>query len=316
MGAEGAPPAAVPPGVISTKPLVAALPPFPSAPPPVGAAPSSPAIAAAPATPPKLTAAVAPSLKALAPTAAAVPNLPATTAVKLTAPSAPGAELPENSSAFKAGIWIVSTLVVVVVGVVAFFAYRFLQPKVEPAAALVAPKPVVPPAKLAPTAVATEPPAHQVVVADPQSLPGKMVGKARDIAAAHDQSGQVNGVGEVLGDPPETPLPARSTPPTHAASTPASQRDIPLDASTPPQEAMVDKPAAPPASIAFRTFVANLRVSGVFQGEPGRALLNGRTIRIGEVADNTLGIRLSRLDYDRKILYFEDNSGATMQRRY
>lgn len=144
-----------------------------------------------------------------------------------------------------------------------------------------------------------------------------MVGKARDVVAARDQSGQVSGVGEIMGDPPDTPSPAPSTTarPTKGKP-PVAARNIPIDASAPPQESAVDKPAAPPPSIAFRTFVANLRVSGVFQGEPGRALLNGHTISVGEFADTNLGIRLIRLDSDRKILYFEDSAGSSMQRRY
>jgi len=145
-----------------------------------------------------------------------------------------------------------------------------------------------------------------------------MVGKARDVVAAREQSGQVSGVGEILGDMPDTPAPAAAPKTSRPmGSSPAvAARDTPLDASTPPLEAVVDKPAAPPPSVAFRTFVSNLRVSGVFQGEPGRALLNGKTIRVGDVADNTLGIRLVRLDPERKMLYFEDNAGSTMQRRY
>lgn len=323
-GSEGAP-ASPPPGVISTKPLIAALPPSAGVPAPaIGDLSSSPA--AAPGSLPKITTTVAPAIKVVSPALAATvssPGLPSS--ARLSSPSSPGeaAQLPENTRAFKAGIWVVTTLVVVVAAGGALFAYRFLHPKEEASAPLTVRKPPVAPHKAdTPAASVAETPApavaptHEPVVAAPQSLPGKMVGKARDVIAARDQSGQVSGVGEILGDTPEVPHPAPVAPPVRNTTSTTNARNLPLDGSAPPEDAVVDKPAAPPPSIAFRTFVANLRVSGVFQGEPGRALLNGKTIRVGDIADNTLGIRLLRLDPDRKILYFEDNTGSTMQRRY
>jgi hypothetical protein len=43
--------------------------------------------------------------------------------------------------------------------------------------------------------------------------------------------------------------------------------------------------ATPEAAASFRTFVANAKVSGVFQGPPTRAMINGRLTRAGEVVD-------------------------------
>jgi hypothetical protein len=62
--------------------------------------------------------------------------------------------------------------------------------------------------------------------------------------------------------------------------------------------------------------VVNLRVNGVFQGEPARALMNGRMLRTGEVLDSQLGVRFTGIDAAHKLLIFEDNTGAIMQRRY
>lgn len=317
VGTDGPPPA-VPPGGVSTKPMVAALPPLPPVLPSTGAAQPSPALAAVAALP-KLTAAVPPPPPGTAPTDLSA-NVSHPSTARLTAPSlSSGVDRPENTRAFKAGIWAVTVLVIVVVGGGAVLAYRYLQPKDESAVPIATTRPVIPAAKIAapePERAESVNEPVEPVVASPQSLPGKMVGKARDVIAARDQSGQVSGVGEILGDTPELPPAVRPKAPPTTSSGAISDRNTPLDASTPPPETVVDKPAAPPPGIAFRTYVANLRVSGVFQGEPGRALLNGRTIRIGEMADNTLGIRLSGLDYERKVLFFEDSAGSTMQRRY
>jgi hypothetical protein len=59
-----------------------------------------------------------------------------------------------------------------------------------------------------------------------------------------------------------------------------------------------------------------MRVNGVFQGQPGRAFINGRMYHVGEVVDTKLGIRFSRIDSDDKTLFFEDKTTAEMSRRY
>ena len=70
------------------------------------------------------------------------------------------------------------------------------------------------------------------------------------------------------------------------------------------------------ASAAFRAFVANAKVSGVFQGSPARAFINGKLTRAGETADSALGVVFTGIDLDRRQLVFTDKSGATVGRKY
>ncbi len=158
----------------------------------------------------------------------------------------------------------------------------------------------------------------------PQSTAGKLVGKAQEAIAAREASGQVSGVDEVMEDAtPEgaAPRPPRAeTPAAAVATTPAAPAAASVDATG------ATEPTARPATPAvqtrpnpgapFRTFVANMRVNGVFQGDPGRAFINGRMYHVGEVVDAPLGIRFTSLDPARKTLYFEDRTGAQMGRRY
>ncbi len=72
--------------------------------------------------------------------------------------------------------------------------------------------------------------------------------------------------------------------------------------------------AAPEASAAFRTFIANLRVTGLVGGVTPKAFINGRVIRVGETVDSNLGITFEGLSANQ--LVFKDKSGATVMRRY
>ena len=77
-----------------------------------------------------------------------------------------------------------------------------------------------------------------------------------------------------------------------------------------------DVAAASEASPAFRSFVANAKISGVFQGNPPRVMINGRLARAGEVVENALAVSFEGIDPDKKQLIFKDKSGATVTRRY
>ena len=74
--------------------------------------------------------------------------------------------------------------------------------------------------------------------------------------------------------------------------------------------------AAADTSTAFRTFIANAKISGVFQGTPARVMFNGRLARAGDTVEPTLGITFDGLDPDRKLILFKDKSGAVVTRRY
>jgi len=70
------------------------------------------------------------------------------------------------------------------------------------------------------------------------------------------------------------------------------------------------------ASVAFRIFVANAKVNGVFQGNPPRAFINGRMYREGEVVDSALGITFQGIKADLKQIIFKDRTESIVTRRY
>jgi len=65
---------------------------------------------------------------------------------------------------------------------------------------------------------------------------------------------------------------------------------------------------AAPSERRFKRFVADARITGVFQGTPPRALINGRMIRAGEMVDQTLGV-FDSIDAEKKTITFEDRTG-------
>jgi hypothetical protein len=70
------------------------------------------------------------------------------------------------------------------------------------------------------------------------------------------------------------------------------------------------------ASPAFLSFVADAKVSGVFQGEPSRAFINGRLARSGTVIEEGLGITFVGVDSENRLLLFKDRNGARVTKRY
>jgi hypothetical protein len=80
---------------------------------------------------------------------------------------------------------------------------------------------------------------------------------------------------------------------------------------------LVSPPPAPPApSPRFVRYAESIRVSGVFQGSPSRALIDGRIVRAGDLLDPALGIKFVAVDADTKHLILEEPSGARMRVKY
>ena len=77
-----------------------------------------------------------------------------------------------------------------------------------------------------------------------------------------------------------------------------------------------DVEAGSTASPAFRSFVDDARIGGVFQGTPPRALINGRIVRGGQIVDQALGIVFSRVDAENKVVVFTDPTGAVVSKKY
>jgi hypothetical protein len=70
------------------------------------------------------------------------------------------------------------------------------------------------------------------------------------------------------------------------------------------------------ASASFRSYIADLKVSGVNQGASPRAFINGRLIRVGQEVEDGLGIKLSGIDAENRQLLFEDRFGAKISKTY
>ncbi len=106
------------------------------------------------------------------------------------------------------------------------------------------------------------------------------------------------------------PLPgavAKAEPAQAAESSAATVETAPV----PPPPAL---PAGPTA--AFAGWITEVKVNGVFQGQPVRALINGRLIGMGERASVTPDVRLVDADVARRVLVFEEAGGARLEARY
>jgi len=73
------------------------------------------------------------------------------------------------------------------------------------------------------------------------------------------------------------------------------------------------KPAATPQ---FIYWIVGLNISGVFQNNPHRILLNGRLVYEGQEVNQSLGIVFDHLADDQKLIVFRDKTGALVTRSY
>ena len=74
--------------------------------------------------------------------------------------------------------------------------------------------------------------------------------------------------------------------------------------------------AAASASPRFVRYAEGLSVSGVFQGNPARALVDGRIIRAGDLIEPMLGVSFVGVDSEKKFLILEDTTGAQVRVKY
>jgi hypothetical protein len=75
-------------------------------------------------------------------------------------------------------------------------------------------------------------------------------------------------------------------------------------------------PAAPAPSAALVRYGETLRLSAVIQGNPGRAMINGRAYRAGDLLEPELGITLGAVDADRRTLVLRERSGSEVRVGY
>jgi hypothetical protein len=251
-------------------------------------------------------------------------------------------EKPEQRPAFKLGVMITLGVVVLVIGVGGYFGWKtFLAPP-PPAPVVAKPKPKAgTPGSPAPgaSAVAGTPAAATNATAAKSaptpsetlnalaSAPINAINRAQESLAARRNDEQARVDALVAGqDPPDkralnTPLPANL----------ANRLNNKPDAGKSPVSTVATTDLAPgvtasvaaivntvDASPAFRSFVANLKISGVFQGQgkPARAFINGRIVQAGEVVDAGFGVTFDGIDISRNEIVFTDKSGAKASRKY
>lgn len=175
------------------------------------------------------------------------------------------------------------------------------------------PPPPLPPRKVHPVAKPPAPGSSSGgVLKEAVSAPGKALDAAENAITARRQQEQARVDALADGkDVPGTPTAAGPAPkgqPTTASAT--AQLAPGVTATT-----SVDVVGGG-ASAAFRTWVANARISGVFQGTPARALINNRLYHAGQLVDDTLGISFVGVDPKTNAIIFRDRSGATVSRDF
>lgn len=174
-------------------------------------------------------------------------------------------------------------------------------------AAKPAPAPVVAAPSKAPAAEKAAPLTPSETLNKLAQAPVNAINKAQDAIAARRAGEQARVDAVVAGeDGPNRPAPKIMAPKPTSTMTKVAPG---LTAATP-----ID--AEGESSRAFRLFVANARISGVFQGNPARAMINGKLTRAGERVDAELGIVFEGLSPDRHQLVFSDRSGAKVFRGY
>lgn len=218
----------------------------------------------------------------------------------------------------KTVILLVVLAVVLVLGVGGYFAWSlFMKPAPGPAAD----QPVTKTAPAdKPAAVTPSETLNQIA-----AMPKAMVDKAQAAVAARrgNEQERVDAVLEGKEPPDDrflnTPLPGElGGKPAAPTVTPPAQTYVKTESQLAPgiKVTTSELMANAPVSDEFRAFVSAARINGVFQGNPPRALINGRTIRAGESADTILGIVFDSVDADKKTITFKDRTGATITRKY
>lgn len=329
------PPASVPPAAVSGDPGKFKLKPKVPGTPAAGGPPVPPLFlpADAPVPPPD----IAPVPPAMAPGAAGRPMAPAVSdpagrSGKSTPPMpvphvkveaadlVPEVDLAVKLPPSKRGGWKKAVVVIAVLGAVGYGAYAgwpHLPAEISVAGYTIRTKPgfTIAKAKAGTPAL----PTPSATLNKLAQMPGNAINKAQDALAARRASGQdrvdAAAVGEDLpaktfGVPPAAPIKPAAPPP------PAPTRTTAVTTIAPGMSAPAPVEATPAAAPEFRAFVVGARISGIFQGNPARAVINGKLSRAGEIVDPGLGITFEGLDDGRKSLVFKDRTGATVTRRF
>ena len=302
MPATDAAGVAAAPAAVSPQPPLPAAPPLfvrePAAPPPSGPATLIGGVAKTP-PPFPLVASANPGL-----TNSPIPHL------KMTAPVADiddGSVIAPRRSG--GGLKMVAGLLVVAGG--GYFAWlKYSAKPSAPVAATPAPSAPVPAAGAPAASTPGKPAATPLESLNALAhAPINAINKAQDAITARRNSEQSRVDAMSVGDDPSKkrapnpPAPSTSTPGAKPATAPVAKAPPPTYTTIAPGvSASTEIESGNAAGLEFRTYVANVKISGVFQGTPSRAFINGRMTRVGDTVDGPLGIVFESVDPDRKAI--------------
>jgi hypothetical protein len=249
-----------------------------------------------------------------------------TEAAKEAPPAASAEAIAKKKKVVFIATGIAAAVVLVGIAILAFVLLRKPAPPPAPpvaakakAASPVATTPAPKTAPAAPAAPAaapatTSPGTPSTTLNEVAQIPAKAIGKAQSAIEARRASGQTKvdaaAAGEALADKPAVAAPGS------APKGPVTQAATGVRSVTKGVSATAPLDAVPEASPEFRSFVANAKISGVFQGSPARAFINGRMARSGEVVEPGQGIVFEGVDPVKRHLLFKDKSGAIVARKY
>jgi hypothetical protein len=201
-------------------------------------------------------------------------------------------------SSFAKVLLVVAAMVLVAA---AFFGYRKLtgdSPAETPAAA-----PQVPPRPSTPSTTLNE-------IA---AAPAAAISKAEAVVAAVNANQEAAATEMLTAEE----MPVR---PIRKPAPKAVEKPVPTTSTTSLAPGVTATTAANnvegDATPAFRTWVAQARISGIFQGSPARALINGKTVAAGQIVDDLLGITFEGIDPTAKLLVFRDATGVSVTRKF
>jgi hypothetical protein len=163
--------------------------------------------------------------------------------------------------------------------------------------------------------------------ADPQLITGA-VQNARAVVAQRDTGATAAAQAVLAGqaDGPDADRQANLSPLETQAGPAVGPDGVPLitpkagaplvNTITPVVAAPAEPAGPPPPGAAFRRLAEDMRVSGVFQGDPPRALIDGKLSRGGDTIDSRLGVVFVSVDAAKKTLLLRDKTGAEINKKY
>lgn len=150
------------------------------------------------------------------------------------------------------------------------------------------------------------------------AAPGKLIESAQE-AVSDRRGNQQAGIDAIMDGRDPSGSPALGTPQSGdlvGRPGPALSSFFSSAAIAPGVSVTTEIQASKEASAAFRYIVTDAKVTGVYQGSPPRALINGRLIRVGQMLDEGLAISFEGIDAENRTLNFVDRSGARVSKRY